>query len=316
MQQILDIINSLDPPMLAAIALAGLATGFMVWAVLGIVFAKRKDRDNLDSMERKRIQQLRDNYITFRLFEPLVRELEPINAAVMSPSQQDLIALELNVASANTPWKPTEYYAVKQAESFLLGLVLFALLAIFLPVVIAALAAMMVAAINLALAIMAIPQSASSRRRQFKRRLPHAVDIMALLLQAGANFNDAIKVVAKEDRGNALGDEFARIKQQLDLNRTQVESLNGLKDRIRDEDTSDLIRAICKGVELGTPMSTILQTQADQMRLKRSQWGEKAAKEAEVKMTGPNLLIMLACIIVIMGPILLPIVYGGGLGFE
>ena len=139
---------------------------------------------------------------------------------------------------------------------------------------------------------------------------------MALLLQAGANFNDAIKVVAKEDRGNALGDEFARIKQQLDLNRTQVESLNGLKDRIRDEDTSDLIRAICKGVELGTPMSTILQTQADQMRLKRSQWGEKAAKEAEVKMTGPNLLIMLACIIVIMGPILLPIVYGGGLGFE
>ena len=43
---------------------------------------------------------------------------------------------------------------------------------------------------------------------------------------------------------------------------------------------------------------------------------QKAAKEAEVKMTGPNLLIMLACIIVIMGPILLPIVYGGGLGFE
>ncbi len=316
MQQIVETIKNLDTHMLVVIALAGSAVGLMVWTLLGIVFARREEPENLDSIERKRVQQLRENYITFRLFEPLVREWEPFNSALMADSQQDMIALELNVARASTPWRPTEYYAVKQAESCLLGLFIFALLAVFLPVVIAALVAMIVSAIMLALAIMAIPQSASNRRRQFKRRLPHAVDIMALLLEAGANFNSAIKVVAQEDRGNALGDEFARVKQQLDLNRSQSEALNTLKERVRDEDTSDLIRAICKGIELGTPMTTILQTQADQIRLKRSQWGEKAAKEAEVKMTGPNLLIMLACIIVIMGPILLPILYGGGLGFE
>ena len=138
---------------------------------------------------------------------------------------------------------------------------------------------------------------------------------MALLLEAGANFGDAIKVVSREDRDTPLGAEFQRVKQQLDLNRSPSDALLALKDRIQDDDTTDLIRAICNGIELGTPMSTILKTQADQMRLKRSQWGEKAAKEAEVKMTGPNLLIMIACVIVIMGPILLPIVYGGGMGF-
>jgi tight adherence protein C len=266
-------------------------------------------------MERNRVRKLRDNYASYRWFEPLVLELAKINRNLMAPGQQLQIASELNVAQTRTPWKPSEYYAVKQTESLLLGLGIFAVLAIFLPVVLAALVGAIVAAINLALAIMAIPQVAAGRRRQFKRRLPHAVDIMALLLQAGANFDDAIKVVAREDRGNALGDEFSRIKQQLDLNRSQVEALSALKDRIQDDDTSDLIRAICNGIELGTPMSEILKTQADQMRLKRSQWGEKAAKEAEIKMTGPNLLIMLACVIVIMGPILLPIVYGGGMGF-
>ena len=43
--------------------------------------------------------------------------------------------------------------------------------------------------------------------------------------------------------------------------------------------------------------------------------GREGSQGSQVKMTGPNLLIMIACVIVIMGPILLPIVYGGGMGF-
>ncbi len=306
-----------DPLTLVTLASAALAWACLAWTVGGIVVARRTaDHDpSIDSMERKRIETLRSRNATYRWFEPLVLDLAGFNQRLMSPGQEAQIALELNVARASTPWKPAEYYGVKQAESMLLALILFSLMALVLPLVLAALIAMIIAAINLAMAIYAIPQAAGRRRRQFKRRLPHAVDIMALLLEAGSNFDDAIRLVAREDRGSPLGDEFARVKQQLDLNRSRAEALTALRNRIQDDDTSDLIRAICKGIELGTPMSAILKTQADQIRLKRSQWGEKAAKEAEVKMTGPNLLIMVACVIVIMGPILLPIFYGGGIGF-
>ncbi len=312
-----DFFDITDPFTMATVAATALAWAWLAWCIGGIIVARRNPQDDgqTDSMEKKRIQGLRQSYPTYRWFEPLVRELTACNQQLLGPSQQAQIENELAVARSRTPWKPAEYYAVKQTESLLLGLILFTLLSLLLPIAVSALVAVVIATINFGLAIYAIPQVASSQRQKFKRRLPHAVDIMALLLEAGANFGDAIKVVSREDRDTPLGAEFQRVKQQLDLNRSPSDALLALKDRIQDDDTTDLIRAICNGIELGTPMSNILKTQADQMRLKRSQWGEKAAKEAEVKMTGPNLLIMIACVIVIMGPILLPIVYGGGMGF-
>jgi hypothetical protein len=49
-----------------------------------------------------------------------------------------------------------------------------------------------------------------------------------------------------------------------------------------------------------------MRNQADQMRLKRSQWGEKAAAEAQVQMTFPAMIVMLACMLLVLGPFVLP----------
>ena len=46
--------------------------------------------------------------------------------------------------------------------------------------------------------------------------------------------------------------------------------------------------------------------QAEQMRLKRSQRGEKAAAECEVKIIFPGMVLMIACLLVIITPIILP----------
>jgi hypothetical protein len=42
------------------------------------------------------------------------------------------------------------------------------------------------------------------------------------------------------------------------------------------------------------------------MRLKRSQWAEKAAAHAQVKIVFPGVLVMVACLLVVMAPIMLP----------
>ena len=44
------------------------------------------------------------------------------------------------------------------------------------------------------------------------------------------------------------------------------------------------------------------------MRLKRAQWGEKAASEAEVQMVFPGMVTMIACLLVIVAPIVLPVI--------
>ena len=77
---------------------------------------------------------------------------------------------------------------------------------------------------------------------------------------------------------------------------------------MEDSDIAEFVFAIIKGEELGTPLSTILREQANQMRLKRSQWGEKAAAEAEVQIVFPGMITMVACLLVIIAPILLPAV--------
>jgi hypothetical protein len=44
------------------------------------------------------------------------------------------------------------------------------------------------------------------------------------------------------------------------------------------------------------------------MRLKRSQRGEKAAGEAEVNILFPGMILMIACLLVVITPIVLPAV--------
>ena len=100
------------------------------------------------------------------------------------------------------------------------------------------------------------------------------------------------------------------IVSQTRMGRLRADALRGFRDRYPDPDISDFVFALVKGEELGTPLALILNMQATQMRLKHSQWCEKQAAEAGVKMTFPSLLVMIACILVILGPILLPVVFG------
>jgi tight adherence protein C len=144
------------------------------------------------------------------------------------------------------------------------------------------------------------------RTEQIRRRLPFAVDLMALMLEAGANFSHVLETVVRENRGHPLGAELADVVRQVGLGSPRAEALSRFERRLHDQDVTDIVFAINKGEELGTPLSKILRSQADRMRLKRAQWGEKAATEAQVRIAFPGMLVMLACLLVILAPIILP----------
>jgi tight adherence protein C len=69
-----------------------------------------------------------------------------------------------------------------------------------------------------------------------------------------------------------------------------------------------------QGEELGTPIASVFRTQAEVLRLKRSQRAETIAGEAGVNMLLPGILVMMASVLVILGPFLLNfLVMGFGL---
>ncbi len=78
-----------------------------------------------------------------------------------------------------------------------------------------------------------------------------------------------------------------------------------MRDRLHDDEISSLIGAIIQGEQLGTPLALLFRAQADVLRLKRTQRAETVAGEAAVKMLFPAVLIMMATVIIILGPFVL-----------
>jgi len=150
--------------------------------------------------------------------------------------------------------------------------------------------------------------NSKKRLRKLKVRLPFAIDQISLMMEAGAGFEDSLRTVVADNRQHPLSVELSEIVRQMSLGRPRSQALAGFKDRLADDDVSEIVFAITKGEELGTPLSNILREQANQMRIKRSQWGEKAASEAEVQMVFPGMITMIACLLVIVAPILLPVI--------
>ena len=125
------------------------------------------------------------------------------------------------------------------------------------------------------------------------------------MMEAGATFLEALGTVVNENAGHPLADEFRVTLNAIQQGVSRHQAMRDLDERLNDETTHELITAIVHGEELGTPLAQILRSQSDLMRLKRSQWAEKAIAEAQVQMSFPGLLIMVACMIIIIMPFLL-----------
>ncbi len=150
---------------------------------------------------------------------------------------------------------------------------------------------------------------AKTKRQQFLYRLPNSVDLIAMMLGAGSSFWEALSKVVQENKGHPIGEILGQVETELALNRSRVDALTSLREKVDEPLVDELVTSIIEGERLGTVQSEALASMAERMRLKKTQWIEKAATEAQVKMAFPGLLIMIACALVILGPFVLQAVF-------
>ncbi len=91
----------------------------------------------------------------------------------------------------------------------------------------------------------------------------------------------------------------------MSLGKTRTEALLGMRDRLADDEVTSIIGSIVQGETLGTPLANIFRTQADLLRIKRTQRAELLAGEAGVNMLLPAVLVMVATVLIIIGPFFL-----------
>ncbi|GGK68698.1 type II secretion system F family protein [Ornithinimicrobium pekingense] len=144
--------------------------------------------------------------------------------------------------------------------------------------------------------------AAIKRRDKVQLALPDTLDQLTIAVEAGLGFEAAMAHVARNSQG-PLADELLRTLQDIQVGQPRRDAYTALTERVAVPDLRRFVRAIVQAEKHGVSVAKVLETQADEMRLKRRQRAEEKAMQIPVKVVFPLVLFILpALFIVILGP--------------
>ncbi len=154
---------------------------------------------------------------------------------------------------------------------------------------------------------------ASGRLRAISKRVPYALDLLALAMGAGATFTEAVRTVARGSAEDPFNIELNTLLAEIDLGATRRKALENLADRVPLDSLRSIVASAIQAEELGTPLSEVLHAQANLMRLQRSVKAENAAAVAGVRILVPSLLILIGVVCTLFAPTIIRWIQKGGI---
>jgi tight adherence protein C len=146
---------------------------------------------------------------------------------------------------------------------------------------------------------------AKNRQNKFWKALPDSIDLLTTCVEAGLSLDFAFQRVAERHHG-PVGDELSRMLREKALGQTRREALTSMADRMDLPDLNVLVNSVIQAETLGTSIGQVLRIQSRQLRTRRRQHAEQAARQAAPKMVFPLVFfIMPNLFIVILGPIVI-----------
>jgi tight adherence protein C len=147
------------------------------------------------------------------------------------------------------------------------------------------------------------------RRKRFPliaAALPEAIDMLALVMRAGLDFQVALKQYVDRGPAGPLKDEFRTVYQDIQLGTSRVNALKHLAERVPEPSIKEMTRTIIQGIELGSSLTPLLRSQAQALRRQRAFQAEKKAAQAPLKLLFPLMVFIFPTIfIVLFGPLAL-----------
>lgn len=300
------IISDLSVP---ASLVMGLSIALGLWWLLQVLYAEDLQQGLEWRYDVSRINELRRIDILYRIFQPAIQLAARFNRVVFRESLPE-IQREIQAAGLLRFWLPEEYLGKQE----LIALATAPLSAYMFFAMFGAsgllLTALAVIAVGWLLRLR-LAYQARYRLLLIKRRMPFLLDLLTLLMEAGSTFLNALRQSVEEFQGHPVAEEFGRVLIDMNLGKTRIEAFQALRDRLADDEITSIIGSILQGEQLGTPLGQIFRSQADVLRIKRTQRAETLAGEAGVNMLMPAVLIMVATSLIIIGPFFLNIIRFG-----
>jgi tight adherence protein C len=140
------------------------------------------------------------------------------------------------------------------------------------------------------------------RTERIQARLPDALDLLAVSVEAGLGFDGALAKLSEHLEG-PVAEEFSLTLAEMRVGETRQQALQNLAERTNAPEISALTRAILQSDQLGIPLAKILRHQATDTRKQRQAVAEEKANKAPIKMIFPTaLFIFPALFLVLLGP--------------
>ena len=131
-----------------------------------------------------------------------------------------------------------------------------------------------------------LTSSINRRKEGVIKKLPDALDLMTICVDAGLTFDGAMAKV-KEKWDDPLSNEFGRVIYEMQLGKTRREALKAMTARLDVPDVQSFIASVLQADQLGVSIGKVLRIQSEQMRVRRRQRAEEKAQQAPIKMLFP-----------------------------
>jgi tight adherence protein C len=144
-----------------------------------------------------------------------------------------------------------------------------------------------------------LSKAATRRGDRIDQELPHFVDQLALVIEAGMSFDAAVTYLADVSEG-PLGEEMKRVLTELRVGESRRAAIRNFALRVGSDDAMAFANAVLASDQLGSPLGAILRSQASDLRHRRQIHAEERAQKAPVKMLVPMAIFILPVMFVLI----------------
>lgn len=132
---------------------------------------------------------------------------------------------------------------------------------------------------------------AKRRMKQFTNQLGDAIAMMSNAIKSGFTFQQAMDIVAKEIKG-PISEEFVRALNEIQLGVTLEEALEGICQRVKDDDFEMVAMSVVIQRQVGGNLSQILDTVGETIRDRIKLKGEIKSLIAEGVISGWTIALL------------------------
>lgn len=239
--------------------------------------------------------------ITDRIFVPIVRRISQFVVRLTPQSTLENTARQLELAGNPRNMSAAEFWMARGFAAILMAGLVFMMMTRFGSGN-RFLYTLGAGFLGFILPAMFLRSMIDRRKQAIVKKLPDALDLMTICVDAGLTFNGSMQKV-EEKWDDPLAREFGRALYEMQLGKSRRQALRDMADRMDVPDVTSFIAAVLQADQLGVGIGKVLRIQSEQMRVRRRQRAEEKAQQAPVKMLFPMVFLIFPSIfIVLLGP--------------